>query len=116
MGKSLNDLMGWPGKMTHRQFTAWQEWLKSEWNEPSRTDHYLMQLNTTLSQVNAKDPKTVKFHESKLKFRITKPVDPNSPEGLRVAKQLWIGRAKALARGKTVTYVEVPAPVELPPN
>ena len=30
--------------MTHRQFEVWQLWLKAEWNQPSRTDHYLMRL------------------------------------------------------------------------
>lgn len=39
--------------MTHRQYEAWQAWLRAEWNRPSRTDHYLMQLNRTLSLLPA---------------------------------------------------------------
>lgn len=30
--------------MTHRQYLAWREWLAEQWNRPSRTDHYLMQV------------------------------------------------------------------------
>jgi hypothetical protein len=35
-------LLGWPGPLTHRQCRAWQDWLDADWNQPSRTDHYLM--------------------------------------------------------------------------
>jgi hypothetical protein len=34
--------MGWPGPMTHRQFDAWQWWLRE--GEPSRVEWHLMQL------------------------------------------------------------------------
>jgi hypothetical protein len=42
--KTLNELMGWDGPMTHRQFAAWQWWLLEQWNQPDRHDHYLMSV------------------------------------------------------------------------
>lgn len=43
--------MGWPGRMTLRQLEAWTEWLEEQWNEPSRTDHYLMQIACEVANV-----------------------------------------------------------------
>ncbi len=37
-------MLGWYGPITHRQYLAWQEWLKEEQNRPSRSDHYVMQV------------------------------------------------------------------------
>jgi hypothetical protein len=42
--QSLNELLGWSGSMTHRQFMVWQKWLRDERSKPSRTDQYLIQL------------------------------------------------------------------------
>ena len=50
----LNELLGWKGPLTHRQFEAWRAWLQSEWNEPSRTDHYLMMLAQYLWAIPAR--------------------------------------------------------------
>ena len=44
LGMHLHDLLGWPGPMTHRQFVAWQRWLRDRWEVPSRSDYYLMQI------------------------------------------------------------------------
>lgn len=30
--------------MTHRQYLTWQAWLADQWNQPSRSDHYLMRI------------------------------------------------------------------------
>lgn len=47
----LHEVLGWPGPMTHRQFMAWMEWLESEWNRPSRSDNYLMQIAKEVENV-----------------------------------------------------------------
>lgn len=31
-------------RMTYREFLVWVDWLNEQWNRPSRTDHYLMQI------------------------------------------------------------------------
>jgi hypothetical protein len=40
----LHQLMGWTGPMTERQFEGWNDWLSRQWNEPDRSDYYLMQV------------------------------------------------------------------------
>lgn len=40
----LHDLLGWDGPMSHRQYLAWQEWLREDRNHPSRSDYYLMRV------------------------------------------------------------------------
>lgn len=54
LGKHLHELIGWPGPMTHRQYQAWQDYLRAEWNEPDRHDHYLLKVCQTLVAVNSK--------------------------------------------------------------
>lgn len=39
--------------MTERQHEAWQHWLMAEWNRPSRSDHYLMQLTAAVNDLTA---------------------------------------------------------------
>lgn len=41
--------MGWYGPLTHRQFLVWQVWLRNQWNQPSRSDFYTMQLTAMQS-------------------------------------------------------------------
>lgn len=36
--------------MTDRQFRAWCKWLDMQWDRPSRTDHYLMQIAAALCE------------------------------------------------------------------
>lgn len=40
---SLNELLGYDGPMTHRQYLGWVVWLRAQLNVPSRADHYAMQ-------------------------------------------------------------------------
>lgn len=60
--------MGWPGPMTHRQFEAWHEWLKRQWNIPSRTDYQIMALASEVHDLKYKHQELVKYqvkHEYK---------------------------------------------------
>jgi hypothetical protein len=62
--KSLNELMGWDGPMTHRQFAAWQWWLLEQWNQPSRSDHYAMQVAAVVDMSGEKD------RDYRIKFKL----------------------------------------------
>jgi hypothetical protein len=43
-GKTINELLGWQGPLTHRQFQMWQEWVFIvDKNHPSRDNYYMMQ-------------------------------------------------------------------------
>lgn len=71
----LHDVMGWRPPMTHRQFVAWQDWLGRQWNEPTRSDHYLMQIAAEVRRVNlakAEDQKsiTLEMYEIPFEFKV----------------------------------------------
>ena len=53
---------------TERQFRTWIEWLDSQWNEPSLTDHYLMQIATEVRRVLSKNPNDIKLDDFKIEF------------------------------------------------
>lgn len=85
--------MGWPGPMTHRQFAVWLAWLGEEWNHPSRTDHYLMQLDVTVKRLLAKHPGRIKFEQSQLKFGPVARRGPQTKEqATAISKAAWLGR------------------------
>ena len=42
--RQVHELMGWTGPLTHRQYLGWQAWLEIEWDRPSRSDWYAMQV------------------------------------------------------------------------
>lgn len=50
---------------TLREHLAYIQWLRNQWDEPSRSDHYLMQIAHLLIQQKGK---RVPFHKCKLKF------------------------------------------------
>lgn len=77
--------------MTHRQFLAWQAWLGGEWDHPSRTDHYLMQIAFGVHRANVKHPERVKFEHMRLKFGEPKP-EADTPQSVAVSKQTWLLR------------------------
>lgn len=69
--------MGWGGPLTHRQHLAWLEWDFEQWNRPSRTDHYLMQIGMEVAKAPARvwgtDPKELTVNHWKLEFGQVKP-------------------------------------------
>lgn len=62
--------MGWKHPMTHRQFLAWQYWLSQQYNQPSRTDYYLMQVASEILKGRVKDPRKVNIEDFKIPFTI----------------------------------------------
>lgn len=60
--------MGWPGPMTHRQFLVWQVWLRLEWDKPSRSDAYAMQVAAEVRRVLHNKPRTVQLKDFVLKL------------------------------------------------
>lgn len=83
-------MFAWPNRL----YEAALEWLSQEWNKPSRTDQYLIQVATEVRRSCAKKPRTVKFEHLKLKF-VTKEgkkaVDSKVAD--EMAKQVWYQRA-----------------------
>jgi hypothetical protein len=54
--------------MTHKQYMAWLAWLADQWNQPSRSDAYAMQVAAEVYRGNAKKPREVQAKQFVLKF------------------------------------------------
>lgn len=64
---------------THREYRLWMEFFASEWNEPSRTDHYIMQVAAQVRLSNAKEGTEVSLDEFKIPFNV-KREEPKKPK------------------------------------
>lgn len=99
--------MGWPGPMTHRQFLAWRAWLAMEWDRPSRSDHYLMQIASETIRPHLKKGAKVRPGDYKLSFTGTGAKKKERPaQTLEENKAVWL---QATAGMKGVKYVPGPA-------
>lgn len=59
-------------RVTHREHRLWVEWLSEQWNEPERSDWYLMQIAAEIRQFRygfSKHPQAVKLKDMKLPFK-----------------------------------------------
>lgn len=79
--------MGWDGPMTSRQYEAWQAWLDSEWDVPSRPDWYAMQVSKYLHDIKymlSENPPQREVRDFKLQFKTsstsTKVLTPEEQE------------------------------------
>jgi len=90
-------------KHTHEEHETWLYWLRDQWNQPSLTDHYLMNLMAEVRRIFAKNPRQVKAEDFKLKFifEAIEPVDAKlSPEERKkkaaaMSKARWLGMMTA---------------------
>lgn len=82
--------------MTNRQFLAWQLWQREEWNRPSRTDHYLM--NLTRAQVDGGDKKPL--GEFRLRWGRDEKVELTDRQQRRLAIE---SKARSLDRSGLLT-------------
>lgn len=81
---------------THRQYLTWMAWLDEQWNSPSRTDYYLIQIaylvGCVMSMFSSRRS-TTRFETYKLKF--TTPAAKKSAAGRDMAaaasKAGWFG-------------------------
>lgn len=113
--------MGWLGPMTHRQCLAWTYWLRDEWDRPSRSDWYVMQLNTSLARMFAKNPSSIEVKHFKLEFKdeSTEHTGPMSEEEAmshaRDSEAIWLGAfgvttadVSGLAPGESIQFSAKP--------
>lgn len=54
--------------MTERELAGWVRWLDDEWNTPTRTDHYLMQIAQEVRRVLRKNPNKIKLKQFAIEF------------------------------------------------
>lgn len=65
--------------VSYRQFLVWKKWLSNQWNKPSRTDHYLMQISSDIHNLVSKS--IVKVTDRKLSWK--EKTDPKDSESKR---------------------------------
>ena len=97
--------MNWDGllerKLTYRQFLTWFEWLEMQWNLPTRTDHYLMQIALLLIQAHSADSSSVGLDTLKIKFSEAKKKTVTAEQRaqhMRNVLAVWVGRVGGQVR------------------
>ncbi len=79
-------------KTTHREYLTWEHWLQEEWNSPTRSDYYLMQLTQRVMQILRKNPNQVKLEDQKIPFSFgakKKPTGSKLKAITAMAKAKW---------------------------
>lgn len=54
--------------MTARQWLVWREWMKNDWNDPNRSDWYVMELTAAVKRIFADKPMNVTTESQKQTF------------------------------------------------
>lgn len=54
--------------MTNRQYLVTLAWLQQQWNRPTRSDSYLMQIACEVRRVLSKDPRKIHLSHFELEF------------------------------------------------
>lgn len=92
-------MLGWPALPTHRQYRTWTVWELGEWNRPSRSDHYVMQLTAEVRRIVGwmnKNPGPLSLDKLKISFKSRsseeEPIDVE--EISRRAMAVWRARLR----------------------
>ena len=83
-------------RVSHREYLTYEAYYDSQWNEPSSTDHYLMQVCQYLNR--GRDGKLPDLEAFKLSFGRTDPQEKASAKEMEIANVSAIGRARWKAR------------------
>lgn len=79
-------------RISYRQFTTWLEWLRQQWNKPTRADHYAAQVAQEVYNANHRKGRTLDKFFLKFKFTKKQPKPELSPEDkLAQSKAGWFG-------------------------
>jgi hypothetical protein len=77
---------------THRQYRTWIKWSERQWNEPSRTDHYIMSAIAELMIANGHKKVTTKKLILPFSFKRDNEPKPMSDDQLKMSKAVWGSR------------------------
>lgn len=96
---------------THRQFKSWMHRLEQRWNEPTITEHYLMQVAAEIRRTRMKNPGRVKLDDLKIPFtkvdELGKPIPKAPPtkkeleSASKASKTRWAARLGERAKNMT---------------
>ncbi len=71
-------------RVSHRWYRTWERWSQDEWNKPSRSDNYLMQIAQRIQQFHAswqKPPRQITMDMQKIpfEFKSAEPAGSDKP-------------------------------------
>lgn len=91
--------------MPHRVFLMWREWLRGEWDNPSRTDYYLMQDAYCAMAPHVKNPPTFEKMKIRFKWERTRKKKEDPVEAAKRARAVSLARLGSVGalKGMTVT-------------
>ena len=75
---------------THREYLAWLAYLEDQWNEPTLTDFYLMEIAAEVRRVLSKKPNDIRIGQFLLKFGKGSQAQ-QQPESVEAVKARWKG-------------------------
>jgi len=78
--------------MTHREYLTRLAWLNMEWEKPSLSDHYLMQIAQEVRRVLSKKPKNIKLDDFEIKWVPKKTLEQTKKEkeaAVKSSKRSW---------------------------
>ena len=79
--------------ISNRKFLAWVQWFKDQWNNPSLTHYYLMQLSRDVRRCLAKNPNAITSEQSRLQFEMKPKLtskEERAAAGER-SRRTWMG-------------------------
>ena len=79
------------GSITYREFRTWVAWKKDQWNNPDRTDYYLMQIAGYVKHVMSKKSWNIK--DLKIPIKHGEPTQQEVEQKTARAKANWRARA-----------------------
>lgn len=94
-------------RLSYREYELWRIWLAEEWDNPSLTDYYLMQIACEVRRSFVKHPNQVKMKEFLLGFgqrtKNSTTSTMTTEQYSKMAKGVWVSRMTM-----PVKVVEVP--------
>ena len=87
--------------MSNRHALMWFRWLHIQWNTPSRSDYYLMQIAAEIRRGNLERGQRVAVDDMKLTFKSSNEKQDTTSTGDRAAlmKSMWMGRVGGKVKG-----------------
>jgi len=76
-------------KTSHRDYKTWLVWEREQWNDPSRSDHYLMQIAQAIYA--SKSRSSAALDKFKIPFKFIRRQAQSNQNMADLAKSRWFG-------------------------
>lgn len=78
-------------RVSHRDFKTWLIWEREQWNEPSRTDHYLMQIAQAVYASKSRSSTVLDKFKIPFKFLQRRMSPQSTTAATELSKSRWFG-------------------------